>query len=80
MTNTKRIRILLIERDLTVNAAAERIGLAACNLTKMIRGKFKLYKYRQPLAELLGVPVRELFTDGSKRPRPRGKPRRRAAV
>jgi len=71
MTNTKRIKILMIQRDLSVNTAAEHIGLAACNLTKMIRGKFKLYKYRQPLADLLGVPVKQIFTDGTEPPRRR---------
>jgi len=80
MTNTKRIRILLIERNLTVNEAAAQLGLQASNLTAMIRGRLKLYRFRQPLADLLGIPVEKLFTDGAERPRPRGKPRRRAAV
>jgi len=81
MTNTKRIRILLIERNLTVNAAAAEIGLQPSNLTAMIRGRLKLYVYRRPLAELLGVPVKAIFPDGAERPRSRGHgPRRRAAV
>ena len=80
MTNTKFIRVRLIQCDLTVNEAAAQLGLQASNLTAMIRGRLKLYRFRQPLADLLGIPVEKLFTDGSKRPRPRGKPRRRAAV
>jgi len=81
MTNTKRIRILLIERNLTVNAAAAEIGLQPSNLTAMIRGRLKLYVYRRPLAELLGVSVRAIFPDGAERPRPkRGRRSRRVAV
>ena len=83
MTNTKFIRVRLIQCDLTVNEAAAQLGLQASNLTAMIRGRLKLYRFRQPLAELLGVPVEKIFTDGAERPRPRGhrhRPRRRAAV
>jgi len=84
MTNTKRIRILLIERNLTVNAAAAQIGVHPSNLTSMIRGRLKLYRFRQPLADLLGAPVLQIFPEGTerkhyhKRHKPH-RPRRRAA-
>jgi len=89
MTNTKRIRILMIEKDLTVNAAATAIGVSPANLSTMIRGHLKLYRFRKPLADLLKVPVLEIFPDGTerkhcyaRRTKPncnRGKRRRRAA-
>ncbi|HUU94715.1 MAG TPA: hypothetical protein VM487_03170 [Phycisphaerae bacterium] len=67
MTNTKRIRILMIEKDLSVNMAAGIIGLDPSNLTAMIRGRIHLYRKRRPLAELLGVELRDIFPDGDRR-------------
>ena len=73
MADTKTIRIKLIEKGLTVNEFAEQLGLLPCDCSKLIHGHRPLYGYRERAAEILGVPVSDIFSD--ERPK-RGRPPR----
>ncbi len=66
MPDTKRIRILLIENDLSMSDLAEQLDMKLYNCSKMIRGRKPFYAYREAAAELLGVPVADIFPDGGR--------------
>jgi len=63
MTNTKKIRHLLIDKDLKVAEFAEQLGMKQYNCSKMIRGRKPFFAYRERAAQLLGVPVDSIFPD-----------------
>ena len=66
MPDTKRIRILLIENDLSVSDLAEQLDMKLYNCSKMIRGRKPFYRYRKAAAKLLGVELTEIFPDGGR--------------
>jgi len=61
MPKTILIKILLLQKNLTIRAAADKLGMSDNLLTQLIHGHRPLYRYRFPLAELLGVSVARLF-------------------
>ena len=66
VTQSDEIRILLIKKGLSINAAAKRIKLPPSELSKIIHGHQAYFDYRPRLAKLLGVPVEEIFPDGDR--------------
>jgi len=64
VTNLKRIKLALIKNDLTVTDLAAALGMHKTECSKMIHGHRPFYAYRERAAELLGVPLLDIFPDG----------------
>lgn len=64
MPNVKLIKIALLEKELTCGEAARQVGLGSADFSSLIHGAKKLNAYRVRLAELLGVPLTDIFPDG----------------
>lgn len=63
MVDTKKIRHLLIDKDLKVSEFAELLGMKQYDCSKMLRGRKPFYRFHKAAAKLLGVPVEDIFPD-----------------
>ena len=57
---TKRVKIALIEKDLTLYDLAARIGRSRVLVSLILSGKHKGYAHRRTIARALGVSVKDL--------------------
>ena len=80
MVQTKKIRMLMVHKGILLVALADGIGVSSSMASKLIHGHRPLYRYRQPLADLLGVDVRSIFPDGTERRARRSRPQMRRAA
>jgi len=57
----KELRILLIQKDLTLQEIAARIGKSKAAITMTLQGKLRNIETRRRIAAELGVSVSDLF-------------------
>lgn len=58
---SKKIKILLIERDLTLSKFAQELGIGVTYLSYVINKKRKAYQLREKIAAVLQVPYESLW-------------------
>jgi transcriptional regulator with XRE-family HTH domain len=57
----KALRILLIQKDLTLEQVAKRIGKSKAAVTMTLQGKLQGKETREAIARVIGVSVNDLF-------------------
>lgn len=57
----KEIRVLLIQRDLTLEKIAKKIGKSKAAVTMTLQGRLRNAETREKIAKALGVSVSDLF-------------------
>lgn len=64
---TKRIRILIWEKDLNVAALARRIGKSRTWTSQVLYGRMRSEATRRAIADTLGVSVVELWPENNRK-------------
>ena len=80
MVQTQKIKLLMIRQDILLAVLSAGIGISSSMASKLIHGHRPLYRYRQALADLLGVDVRSIFPDGTEKAARRSQPRTHRAA
>ena len=63
--NTKKIKILLIKKDLTQTAIANEFGVTVGAVNNVIQGIRKSRRLRERISSKLGREVHQLFSDAA---------------
>jgi len=61
-----RIKIELLKKGIEAKEIAQKLGVSRSLVYKVIAGRRKNPKVRQALAEVVGIPVEELWPDQKK--------------
>jgi len=59
--DTIQIKHLLIDRRITIQAIADRLGVSRTLVSLILAGQRKGYRHRPKIARALGLSVKELF-------------------
>lgn len=62
----KKIRIRMIEKDLTGSEIARRIGIHRSAINRVIKGERKTLRLRKAIASELQLKFKELWPEGNK--------------
>jgi transcriptional regulator with XRE-family HTH domain len=75
-----RIRLALLERNLTHAKIAKRLGISHSRVTQILTLAAPGYRYRGRIARMLGIPKEELFPGPQTPRKPGPKPKHSAAT